>query len=78
MIALVLLILTIWFVYKSITTESSFYQLLLVIVDGLWIIYNLYTHDYWLAIFWLIIITLDTRSYQRYKSIEEGNEQEKD
>jgi len=77
-IGLVLLILTIWFGYKSVTTKSSFYQLLNVIVDGLWIIYNVYTHDYWLAIFWVIIIALDTRSYHRYKSIEEGNEQEED
>jgi hypothetical protein len=78
MIALSLLILTIWFSYKSIITKSSFYQLLTVMVDGAWIIYNVYTHSYWIAMIWVVIIALDTRTYQRYKSIEEGNEQEED
>jgi hypothetical protein len=78
MIALSLLILTIWFSYKSIVTKSSFYQLLTVMVDGAWIIYNVYTHSYWIAMIWVVLIALDTRTYQRYKSIEEGNEQEED
>ena len=74
MIALVLLILTIWIGYKSIISINKiFYQLLSIILCGVWLVYTLYMHSYWMAIFWVIMMALDTKTYQRYK-----NEQKKD
>ncbi len=78
MIALVLLILTIWFGYKSLINKSSYYQLLTVFVDAAWIIYSFYMHSHWYAIFWVIIIALDTKTYEKYKALEQNNEQEED
>lgn len=70
MIALLLLILTIITSFKAAVTRKSIYQLFVVLIDGMWIIYTFLGHSYWLALFWCLLIILDTRTYERYKSNE--------
>jgi hypothetical protein len=74
MISIILLALTIWCGYKLVTSENKLlYSTLVLLIDGAWIAYNLYTHSYIYAAFWVVLLLFDTRTYQRYK-----NEQEED
>lgn len=71
MIALLLLILTIITSFKAALTRKSIYQVFVILLDGAWIIYNCLEHSYWMAMFWCLLIMLDTRTYERYKANEQ-------